>query len=81
MNWIKIKDIRINLSNVKFYEKRKDVFRTNPPDFSDNYGIYKLGIDNFDIVFDTEEERDEELRKLDEALEKGLHTINEFKLP
>lgn len=81
MNWIKIKDVRINLSNVKFYEKRKDVFRTNPPDFSDNYGIYKLGIDNFDIVFDTEEELDEAIEELDFLLENGLHTLKEFKLP
>ena len=66
MNWYKIKDNRINLSLIKWYmPKDNKCIETN----------------SFVITLDNEEERDEELRKLDEALEKGLHTISEFKLP
>ena len=66
MNWYKIRDIRINLSLIVCY---------NP------IGDTDIELDDIYIRFDTTEERDEELRKLDEALERGLHTINEFKLP
>ena len=70
MNWYKIKDMRINLNNIAFYE----TFET--------FGIFfYTQSDSVLISFDSKEERDEELRKLDEALEKGLHTISEFKLP
>lgn len=66
MNWYKIKDNRINLSMAMYYRPIGDY----NIDFRDHY-----------MTFDTKEERDAELRKLDEALERGLHCISEFKLP
>ena len=66
MNWYKIRDIRINLSLIVGYQP---------------IGDKHIELDDIYIGFDSKEERDEELRKLDEALEKGLHTLKEFKLP
>lgn len=66
MNWYKIRDTRISLSMAKYYQP---------------IGDKGIESDSVYIEFDTIEERDEELRKLDEALEKGLHTISEFKMP
>ena len=63
MNWYKIRDTRINLSMVVCYRPTGD----KHIELDDNY-----------IRFDTTEERDEELCKLDEALEKGLHTVKSF---
>ena len=66
MNWYKIRDTRINLSMAKYCQP---------------IGDKGIESDSVYIEFETIEERDNELRKLDEALEKGLHTISEFKLP
>lgn len=66
MNWYKIRDTRINLSLIVYYQP---------------IGDKGIESDSVYIEFETIEERDNELRKLDEALEKGLHTISEFKLP
>lgn len=66
MNWYKIRDRRINLSMARYYQP---------------IGDKGIELDSVYLEFETIEERDEELRKLDEALEKGLHTVSEFKLP
>lgn len=66
MYWYKIKESRINWSNIKIYKPK---------------GTNQILIDELTITFKTKQERDEELRKLDEALEKGLHTISEFQMP
>ena len=63
MNWYKIRDKRINLSLIVCY---------NP------IGDKHIELDDVYIGFKTTEERDEELRKLDEALEKGLYTVKSF---
>ena len=75
MNWYKIRDRRINLSLIDVYRPCND--------YDDNEYSLLLWSGNslIEIEFYTKEERDEELRKLDEALEKGLHTISEFNLP
>lgn len=68
--WYKIRDKRINLKNIVFYETYE------------TFGIFGILFytqsDSLLIAFDIETERDEELRKLDEALEKGLHTVKSF---
>ena len=75
MNWYKIRDRRINFSLI-------DVYRPYNDYEDDEYGLLLWSGDSLtEISFYTKEERDEELRKLDEALEKGLHTLSEFKLP
>ena len=75
MNWYKIRDKRINLSLIDLYRPFNDYEE-------DEYSLLLWNGDSrTEIKFYTKEERDEELRKLDEALEKGLHCISEFKLP
>ena len=75
MNWYKIRDRRINLSLIDLYKPYNDYEE-------DEYNIHLWNGDSRTVIeFYTKEERDEELRKLDKALEKGLHTISEFKMP
>ena len=75
MNWYKIKDRRINMDTGFWYEPSMEFMNDGTlKDTSINIGGQVL-------TFDSKEERDEELRKLDEALEKGLHTLTDFKLP
>lgn len=82
MNWIKVKDIRINLDNVKMYKKYLpyDINKYNNPYWNGNK-FPVLIVDSIEIVFDNEEELDESIKQIDEVLEKGLHTLKEFKLP
>ena len=72
MNWYKIRDRRINLSLIDLYKPYNDYD-------GDEYSLLLWnGYSCTEIKFYSKEERDEELRKLDEALEKGLHTVKSF---
>ena len=73
MNWIKIRDRRINLSLIDLYK----------PYFNYEDSEYCLLLFNgnsmIEINFYTKEELDKSIKQIDELLEKGLHTLKEFK--
>ena len=73
MNWIKIRDRRINLSLIDLYKPY-----CNYED-SEYCLILWNGNSIIEIDFYTKEELDEAITRLDELLEKGLHTLKEFK--
>ena len=73
MNWIKIRDRRINLSLIDLY---KPYYNYEDDEY---FLLLFNGNSMIEIDFYTKEELDEAITRLDELLEKGLHTLKEFK--
>ena len=80
MNWYKLGERRINLETGFWYSPSWDYVPGSRHNSFKKVPVIIFKDDDI-VYFDNVNKRDEELRKLDETLENGLHTISEFKLP